>query len=143
MYSITCIWDILLPVYSLQHKAAEFQSMSTEFVRQFTAIYPSRHVTPYMHCMMQHVGEFMCTSGALLSFTQHGLEKYNDTMTKDYFRSSSHKGQECLIQILPKKNHMEHLEHAGAKRQKRHEVTCSQCGHKGHNKLSCVILKFL
>ena len=75
-------------------KVAEFQSMSTEFVCKFKEIYPSKHVTPYMHCMMQHVGEFMDTSGALLPFTQQGLEKYNDTMTKDYFRSSSHKGQE-------------------------------------------------
>ena len=32
------------------------------------------HVTPYMHCMMQHVGQFMATSGALLPFTQQGLE---------------------------------------------------------------------
>ena len=56
---------------------------------------------------MQHVGQFMATSGALLSFTQQGLEKYNDVMTKDYFRSSSHRGQECLTQILQKQNHME------------------------------------
>ena len=58
--------------------------------------------------MIQHVGEFMSTSGALLPFTQQGLEKYNDMMTKDYFCSSSHKGQECLTQILQKQNgHLE------------------------------------
>ena len=87
--------------------------------------------------MMQHVGEFMSTSGALLPFTQQGLEKYNDMMTKDYFRSSSHKGQECLTQILQKQNRIEHLEHIGSRRKKRHEVTCSKCGGKGHNKTSC------
>lgn len=47
--------------------------------------------------------------GALLQFTQQGLEKYNDVMTKDYFRSSSHKGEECLQQILQKQNRLEHL----------------------------------
>ena len=86
---------------------------------------------------MQHVGEFMSTSGALLPFTQQGLEKYNDTMTKDYFRSSSHKGQECLTQILQKQNQIEYLEHIGSRQKKRHEVMCSKCGGKGHNKTSC------
>ena len=74
------------------------------------------------------------TAGALLPFTKQGLEKYNDSMTKDYFRSTSHKGQECLTQILQKQNRMEYLEHAGAKREKKFHVTCSTCGTKGHNK---------
>ena len=94
----------------------EFESKSKEFVRLFKDTYPAKHVTPYMHCMMQHVSEFMSTTGALLPLTQQGLEKYNDSMTKDYFRSTSHKGQECLRQILQKQNQMEYLEHAGAER---------------------------
>ena len=53
-----------------------------------------------MHCMAQHVGEFMSINGALLPFTQQGLEKYNDQVTRDYFRSSFHKGQECLTDII-------------------------------------------
>ena len=77
-----------------------------------------------MHCMMQHVSQFMTVSGALLPFTQ-GLEKYNDTLTKDYFRSS-HRGQECLKQMLQKQNRIEHLEHSGAKRDKKFQVKCEQ-----------------
>ena len=69
------------------------------------------HVTLYMHCMMMCVNEIMQIHGALPPFTQHGLEKYNDRMTKDYFRSSSHHGQECLTQIMQKQNHIEHLQH--------------------------------
>ena len=111
--------------------------MSMEFVRKFTEIHPAKRVTPYMHCMMQHVGQFMDTSGALLPFTQQGLEKYNNTITKDYFHPSSHKGQECLTQILQKQNRLEYLEHTGAKRKKRHEATCSKCFCKGHNRTSC------
>ena len=79
----------------------------------------------------------MDTSGALLPFTQQGLENYNDIMTKDYFRSSSHKGQECLTQILQKQNRLEYLEHSGAKRIKKFTVACSECNAKGHNKTSC------
>lgn len=70
-------------------------------------------------------------------YSQQGLEKYNDLVTKDYFRSSSHRGQECLVQILQKQNRIEDLENSGAKRKKRFEVTCSVCGSKGHNKTSC------
>ena len=66
--------------------------------------------------MMQHVGQFMLTTGSLLPFTQHDLKKYNDTMTKDYFTSSSHRGQECLMQIMQKQNRLEHLQHSGAKK---------------------------
>ena len=140
------LWKQLLDINTLlsirpeeitSEKIADFRSRSITFVQMFTQIYPAKHVTPYMHCIMQHVGEFMSTSGALLPFTQQGLEKYNDTMTKDYFRSSSHKGQECLTQILQKQNRIEHLEHIGSRRKKRHEVTCSRCGGKGHNKTSC------
>ena len=81
----------------------------------FTSIYPAKHVTPYMHAMMMHISQFMEIRGAILPFTQHGMEKYNDSMTKDYFRSSSHRGQECLTQILEKQNRLEHLEHRGGK----------------------------
>ena len=52
--------------------------------------------------MMQHVTEFMVTHCSILPFTQRGLEKYNDMMTKYYFRSTSHCGEQCLVQILQK-----------------------------------------
>ena len=75
------------------------------------------HVTPYMHCMMNHTSQFMELHGSILSFTQQGLEKY-DIMTKDYFRATSHEGEQCLIQILQKQNRMEYLEAKGVKRAK-------------------------
>ena len=40
--------------------------------------------------------------GALLPFTQQGLEKYNETMTKDYFCSTSHRGKKMSNTIAPK-----------------------------------------
>ena len=32
-----------------------------------------------------HVGEFMELHQSILPFTQQGMEKHNDIMTKDYF----------------------------------------------------------
>ena len=75
------------------------------------ACLPAEYVIPHMHAMMMHVSQFMEIYGTILPFTQHGMEKYNDSMTKDKFRS-----QECLIQILQKQNRLEHLEQSGAKR---------------------------
>ena len=101
---------------------SRFEALSKSFVSDFTDICPSKHITPYMHCMMYHVGEFMQLHGSILMFTQQGLEKYNDIMTKDYFRSTSHRNERCLMQILQKQNRLEHLDSLGAKWQKRHEI---------------------
>ena len=115
--------------------AEEFETKSKRFVQMFTEL---KHVTPYMHAMMMHVSQFMQIHKAILPFTQHGMEKYNDSMTKDSFRSSSHRGQECLTQILQKQNRLEYPEHAGAKRTKRYSVKCGNCGEQGHNHATCI-----
>ena len=64
---------------------SEFETASRGFVNTFVSIYPAKHVTPYMHCMMNHVDEFMEIHGSILPFTQQVLEKYNDIMTKTIF----------------------------------------------------------
>ena len=115
---------------------SKFETDSKNFLELFVAVYPSKFVTPYMHCMAQHVSEFFSTHGSILQFTQQGLEKYNDIMTKDYFRSSSHRGVECLKQILYKQNRLEHLESLGAKR-KQLSKCCTECGTEGHNRKTC------
>ena len=124
---------------NMQSNHAEaFEEKARTFVRSFNDLYATKHVTPYMHCMMNHVAEFMKLHGSILPFTQQGLEKYNDTMTKDYFRATSHKGEQCLIQILQKQNRMEYLEARGTKRAKKHNITCSNCKCDGHNRLTCI-----
>lgn len=144
---VQTLWRELLKINRLlsvrpnelsDHTVDEFEQKSKDFVVMFTTIYPAKHVTPYMHAMMMHVSQFMDIYGAILPFTQHGMEKYNDSVTKDYFRSSSHRGQECLTQVLQKQNRLEHLEHVGEKRGRRFSVTCSHCGEKGHNKITCI-----
>ena len=124
---------------NMQSNHAEtFEEKARTFVRSFNDQYTTKHVTPYMHCMMNHVAEFMKLHGSILPFTQQGLEKYNDTMTKDYFRATSHKGEQCLIQILQKQNKMELLEARRSKRAKKHDITCSNCKLDGHNRLTCI-----
>ena len=140
------LWEDLLALHQLfsvkpddlqSNHIVKFEAASKAFVQDFVNIYPAKHVTPYMHCMMQHVSEFMDTYGSILQFTQQGLEKYNDVMTKDYFRSTSHHNEQSLIQILQKQNRLEHLENLGAKHQKKHQITCSNCKQPGHNKWTC------
>ena len=62
------------------------QTMAKKWVAEFTEIYHMNRVTPYMHAMMCHCGQFLRRHGALAQFTQQGLEKYNDRLTKMFFR---------------------------------------------------------
>ena len=74
--------------------------------------------------------------GSILPFTQQGLEKLNDVVTKNFFRSSCHR-DEALKQLIEKQNRIEHLNDAGKKRAKLYEVECSNCSKHGHNRLTC------
>ena len=86
---------------------------------------------------MNHVGEFMKIHGSIVPFTQQGLEKKNDVITKSYFRASNHQGDTALRQILEKQNRIEHLESIGVKKVKVFDISCSNCGNEGHNRLTC------
>lgn len=74
-----------------KEEISDFEQRSREWVVKFIDIYLTKNVTPYIHAMSNHVGQFMRAHGAILPFTQQGLEKFNDVMTKHYFRSTSHK----------------------------------------------------
>ena len=99
--------------------------------------YQAKNVTPYIHAMMNHVSEFMKLHGSVLAFTQQGLEKYNDVITKDYSRATSHKGEQALLQIIQKRNRLEHLRDSGVQVPKLFDITCSRCHQEGHNKRTC------
>ena len=79
---INCLLSVRLHEVT-EHTATQFETRSKEFVHSFTDIYPAKHMTPYMQCMMMHVSKFIQIHGTLLPFTQHRLEKYNDCMTSD------------------------------------------------------------
>ena len=53
-----------------------------------------KNVTPYMHVLVAHLPKLMKDHGNIRMFSQQGLEKLNDDITKDYFKSTNHKSGE-------------------------------------------------
>ena len=115
----------------------EYERRARQWGRDFIDVYHTDKVTPYIHAMMNHVGEFMRIHGSIVPFTQQGLEKHNDIMTKIYFRASSHRGLQALRQIVEKRNRIEYFVDNDHKRPKKHDITCSNCEECGHNRLTC------
>ena len=77
-------WQELLSLNSTVSKpAAELSDECiAEFVRRarkggekFMAVYQRKNITPYIHAMINHVGEFMKIHGSIILFTQQDLEK--------------------------------------------------------------------
>ena len=130
---------ICLPASKLTEETIEsYEQRARQWERDFISVYHSDKVTPYIHAMMNHVGEFMQIHGSIVPFTQQGLEKFNDVMTKIYFRASSHRGVQALRQIVEKRNRIEFLTDNDCKRRKRYDITCSNCKEQGHNHLTCI-----
>ena len=64
------------------------------------------------------------------------MEKYNDIASKDYFRSSDHKGIAASEQLFLKKQRIQFLEAAGCERVKT-SVMCLNCQGQGHTIKTC------
>ena len=71
---------------------------------------------PIYNALVAHVPEFLRIHRTIAPFTQQGLEKLNDQMTRFYFGSSNHRGTDALTQVLQKKNRLEHLHDEGYER---------------------------
>ena len=82
---------------------------------KFLDLYQAKDVTPYMHALYAHVPEFLKLYQNLAYYTQQGMEKYNDTVWKDYLRSSNHRGVSALKQLFKKKHRIQLLEAAAVK----------------------------
>ena len=81
----------------------KFKQGAKQWVRDFIDVYHNDNVTPYIHAMMQHVSQLMMIHGSI-PFTQQGLEKHNDNITKNFFRSSCLHGELALQQLVEKQN---------------------------------------
>ena len=79
----------------------------------FISLYQTKHVTPYMHALLQHVPETMSIHKSLVKFNQQGLEKLNNNQTKEFYSSTNLRGTEAMVMLFQKKNSLEHLEDAG------------------------------
>ena len=56
-----------------------------------------------MHSLYAHVPEFLKLYQNLAYYTRQGMEKYNNTVSKDFFRSSNHREVSALKQLFLKK----------------------------------------
>ena len=94
IHAIQLLWKQFKILYDKLHSsfrsAVQFEEDTKEWVKDFTKIYQTKHVTPYMHILAMHVPEFLKCNGNLITFTQQGLEKYNDQMTIDFARNTNH-----------------------------------------------------
>ena len=72
-------------------------------------LFQTKHVTPYIHILVSHVPDFLRKYGSLAPFSQQGLEKLNDDLTKSFFSGTNHHDQNALQQMLQKLNHIEEL----------------------------------
>ena len=96
----------------------ELQRNIKSWFEHFLKVYQAKDVTPYMHALCYHVPEFLSLYQNIAYYTQQGLEKYNNRASKDFFRSTNHKGVDALKQLFLKKNRIQFLEAAGYERVK-------------------------
>ena len=134
------VWSVFMNLMNDLGKpncsAENFESTAKDWVREFVTIYQTKHVTPYIHALAMHIPEFIRRYGNVSLFSQQGLEKLNDTTTRNYFRSTNHRESEAMKQLMEKQNRLEFLEDEGYRREKRPQH-CTICGQVGHNRRSC------
>ena len=109
------------------------------WVTLFTSLYQTKNVTPYMHALVAHVPKFLRDVGSLAKFSQQALGKLNDNITKHHFKSTNHKNEETLRQIMFKLNRLEELTDQQHYRIK-HTHMCSTCKTIGNNKNTCPVV---
>ena len=120
------------PVSSTQ----DLRSLLTSWISLFTSIYQTKNVTPYIHVLITHIPEFLDMYGTIVAFSQQGLEKLNDEVTQDYFRSTNHRDGEAQKQLLLKLNRLEEMTYNDCSRKKQTK-TCRICRMSGHNSRTC------
>ena len=78
-----------------------------------------------MHSLYAHVPEFLKLYQNLAYYTQQGMEKYNNSASKDFSRSSNDREVSALKQLFLKKHRIQLLEATGLERVKE----SYNCGH--------------
>ena len=119
-------------------EAEKFCQDAKKWVMNFTNIYQSKNVTPYIHIMAMHIPEFLIRYKNLVIFTQQGMEKLNDQTTIDFAKSTNHNyhNLDALKQLMDKRNRIEYLQDSGFQQVQKQKI-CSVCKGKGHNSRIC------
>ena len=128
IYNTLCLQSIS------QEQIETFKITVDDWLKLFIQLYQTKNVTPYIHTLSSHVHEFLYLYGSLAPFSQQGLEKLNDDITKDYYRSTNHH-EDALQQMLLKLNRLEDLQDTTTLPKQVHN--CKNCNSPGHNSRTC------
>ena len=151
MQSIINVWQDFYEIYDLLRSFDDFGRCSVASQKQeglrvrvkmwleaFVAVYHNKHVTPYMHLLVNHAADIIQRHGSLSVFSAQGLEKLNHLITVDYFKCTNHwQGIQALDQLMRKQNRKIWLSRNQIKLQRKHNITCSRCHAVGHNSKTC------
>ena len=102
--------------------ANDFQNQARNWLRLFTAVYQTKHITPYVHLLTSHNADFPEIHGTIALFSQQGLEKLNDDIAKYYSRSTNHHDEVSFFYRLKELEDHLKLSHV-----------CRVCKQIGHN----------
>ena len=72
--------------------------------------HPTAKITPYIHCFVFHMSEFLTITPNLSCFNMQGLEKLNDLTTKYYTKNTNRQPMFCIRQLVEKRNRDEFLD---------------------------------
>ena len=118
------IWKDFLFIYNLlcsvNKGSQEIKEEAKKWITLFLEVCQTKHVTPYMHTLIYHLPKFISLHGSLAPFSQ-GLKRLNDTITKDYFRSTNHQ-DDALQSLLMNLNRLEELR--DTEEQTHHQINC-------------------
>ena len=117
----------------------KFNTNAKFWLEGFIRIYPTKDATPYMHLLVCHIGEMVYIHGNLSNFTEQGLEKLNDNVSKWYFRSTSFNKDTVLKQIILKQNRIRTLQVNGGDIIRKFKQCCKKCKSKEHSTQQCSI----
>ena len=70
--------------------AVDIDAKAKTWVLSFTFIYQAKDVIPYMHALAMQMGDFIQLHSSVVKFTQQGLEKLNDLITKHFQSANNH-----------------------------------------------------
>ena len=136
------LWKKFLDIYNTlrshdplkDERLDDFKENIDDWLKNFLSVYQTKNVTPYIHLLACHIPEFLKRYGTIAPFSQQGVEKLNDLITQDYFKSTNHR--DALLQIMLKLNRLEELRDKGCVRVKQIH-RCTKCQAVGHNARTC------
>ena len=80
-----------------EQEIKDFMEKATSWITLFTSLYQTKNVAPGLYACIGGTCNKVF-KGSLAKFSQQGLEKLNNDITKAYFKSTNHRNEEALRQ---------------------------------------------